>query len=285
MVGTAVAVQSGARGMMSIDLRKVNYGAASKVIEKYMNSVGGSAGGQRFPGTQYQFKLGEWKAGYGDKAKRVKPGTRFVFNIPNAVATWMKWEDKKPIFADLTFPALGDEPIARDTLGDDDKDEWETNDKGQPQDPWRPVLVIPIREVDGDTINHVFLDTVSKVIAGFNLFQDMMGEMVTHTGELPVIEIGTDKTSRDRKVVDKKGRERTEKQTWDVPTFECVDWVEATEADNPKKGGVQVTADDDADLGEVTTKARKSKPEPKKAAKPVGKQSRRQIEVDEDDDI
>jgi len=261
-MGMEVAVATnGARGVMSIDLSRVNYGIAKGAIDKYINSVGGSSGSKKnFPGDQLGFKSGQWYRGFGDKAKAIKNGTEIVFNLPNMMAGWQKWDENDngkrfPKYTPMTFPAAGDEPIERDTLGDDDDSDWEKNDQGEPQDPWKPVLVFPVREKDDTVIHHVMLATKSSVIAGFNLFRDVIEEMRLHAGELPVVRLGSSKATREfTKSV--KGKDKKIKHSWDVPTFEVVGWVDAVSEDNPAKGGVQVTSDDDADLGEVQTKAR-----------------------------
>lgn len=286
-MGTAVAVAE-QRGVMSINIATVNYASASSMVDRYLNSVGGSGGGAKnFPGKQIGFKQGVWSKGFGDKAQRLK-NPKFVVNGPNVIATWMKWEEngdkKKPVYAEPRWPAAGDTPVERADLGDTDQDEWETDKQGNPQDPWKPVLVFPVRDVDGEEIDHIFLATKSAVIAGFNLFRDIMDEMKMHTGQLPVVALTADKAEMTKTSTDAKGRAKKEKFAWDIPVFEIIDWVKAEDCDNPAKGGVKVTSTDDADLGEVSSKSRKAvtkKDEPKQIAK--GKQSRRQVEVDDDE--
>jgi hypothetical protein len=282
---------------MSIDLSRVNYGAARTQIDKYINSVGGGASREKnFPGDQVGFKSGEWFRGFGDKARPIKSGTRLVFNIPNMMAGWQTWAESNsgkrfPKYTPMTFPAAGDDPIERESLGDTDSDEWEPDDKGKPQDPWKPTLVFPIRK-DGDaTVHHVLLTTVSSCIAGLNLFRDVIEEMKLHPGELPIIALGSKKATMDKKET-VKGKEKKVKYTWDVPTLEVVDWTDAIAEDNPAKGGVQVTDDGEtADLGGVTAKARVNKkangkapkalPAPSKKGKPI---SRKAVEAVEDNE-
>jgi len=56
---------------------------------------------------------------------------------------------------------------------------------------------------------------------------------------------------------DKKGLEKKVTHTPDAPTFEITGWAVAIDADNPAKGGVQVTEDvEAADIGTVTAKTR-----------------------------
>lgn len=301
-MGTAVAVTNGARGVMSIDLGSVNYAVAKGAYDKYVKSVGGASRPKNFPGDQISFKKGIWYRGFGDTGRVLKAGTELVFNIPNMMSGWVKWVEndagkRYPQYSEMRFPAAGDDPIDRSTLGDDDESEWEPDEQGLVKDPWKPILAFPVRLGDDETVHHVLLETISKVIAGLNMYRDIIDEMKLHVGQLPVIEIGADKTSRDLKKKDKKGRERTEKQVWDIPTFEATGWADAIDADNPTKaGGVNVTADDDetADIGKVTAKARSKAPvgngkangKTKAIAAPVkGKAaSRRTVEAVDDDE-
>lgn len=313
MSNRQLAKTDSARGVMMIDLRNINYGAARGAIDKYIKSVGGGEGGNKsnFPGDQISYKKGEFYRGIGEQKRPVKIGTQIVFNIPNMGAGWVKWEDvdgklnkkgdqlRLPKYTPLVFPAAGQDPIERESLGDLDKSQWEPDDYGNPADPWKPVLVFPVRssKAGDETIHHMLLETVSKVIAGFNLFRDVMEEMKLHPGELPVVTIGTKKASMDKAITAKKGnKSQTKKVTWDVPTFEVTGWVDAIDADNPGlSGGVQVTDDgDDADLGVVTSKARVAAKKGKTVlakTQPVGlrkaeaaKKSRKVVEAVEDDD-
>ena len=260
-MNTAVAVRT--EGRVGVDLASVNYGLAQSMYDKYVASVGGSGGRKKnFPGEQLSFKKGIWYRGFGDKARVLKNGTNLIVNAPNMMAGWVKWADNEsgkrfPQYTPMRFPAAGDDPIERNTLGDDDESVWEKDDNGKRQDPWKPVLAFPVRIGDDEGIHHVLLSTVSSCIAAYGLYRDVMDELKMHGGELPIVTIGSDKTSRDV-TKEVNGKKKTSKQTWDVPTFVISGWAEAIDSDNPTKGGVTVTADDGeaADIGTVTAKTR-----------------------------
>jgi len=299
-LGNQVAVvEKGARGVVSIDLKKLNYGAAKTAIDAYMSKVGGggSNNGPRFPGQPVQFKSGVWKFGMKAAQKNLKAGQSFVFNAPNMAAAWVMWRDTEsgkryPEYTALCFPFAGDDLASRESLGDNDPSEWELDDQDNPQDPWKPVLIYPIRDEDGDTVNHVMLSTKSACIAGFRLFSDLLEEMKLRPGQLPVITLGSAKAEMERTVTDKKGKEKKVKNVWDVPTFEITGWVSATDADNSGLAGIDVTADgDNADIGEVSVRSRsenvkKQEVEEAKRAlpgkSPATKQRRRIVDEDED---
>lgn len=288
-MGQDLVNTDGARAIVGIDPRNVNYGLAKSTVEKYIKSVGGGSGGKNFPGTQIYFKSGEWFAGFKDQKRGLKAGTQLVFNTPNMMSGWCKWVgdegSRKPQYTPMTFVAAGDDPISRESLGDTDQDEWDLDDYGKPQDPWKPVLVFPVRKAGSTDIHHVMLDTISKCIAGFNLFRDIADEMMMHEGELPIISLGSKKASQDKKVTDKKGKTKSVKQAWDVPTFEVVGWDDAVDADNPTIGGVQVKGDEgEADVGAVETKARTNgkklaKTQPAATKKAEAKKPRKTVEV------
>lgn len=311
MSNRQLTTTNGPRGVMSINIANLDYGRAKSSADKYLTSIGGSTGGgdkQGFPGEQIYFKKGTWYIGIQDKKRIVKDGTRLTMNIPNMMASWAKWADvegkknkkgeqlRLPKHIDMTFPFAGDDPSERSSLGDHDKALWEVGDDGKPTDPWKPVLIFPCRSAkDDETINHLYLDTISKVIPGFNLFRDVIDEMTLHEGELPIVELGTTQTSMDKtseKTVRGKVVVTTRKVTWDIPTFKVVGWADAISADNPAEGGVPVTADEPADLGKVEVKSRTSgkkalpaPPKSKVSAKPTKPVSRRKVEVAEDDTL
>lgn len=288
------------RGMLSINVNKVNYGAAKDIAAKYSKSVGGGEGGNKdkqFPGDQIGFKAGVWARGWGKTAKAIKK-PKLVVNIPNMMAGYSWWEEvtKKdgdvvniPKYTPMTFPATGQDPIERESLGQTEEKHWEKDDDGKPQDPFKSVLVFPVRDENGDTVDHVLLVSKSHVIAGFNFFRDVSEEMMLHPGQLPIVVLGTDTATM--KNPDKKSR--TKQFSWQVPTFEVIGWTNAKDCDNPSsEGGVEVTSNgDEADIGKVTAKTRAAtKPAKLTAAErkvlegkdKSGSKKRRQIEADDE---
>lgn len=270
MTGTALAM----RPVMSVDITKVDYASGKSHAAKYLKAIGSEALGPRlFPGDQIGFNSGEWAVGWGDKKSvlRSDDDMTFVVNIPNAVMTWSTWKDSSsgrryPHYEKPVFLALGDEIADREDLGDLDENEWECDKQGKPMDPWKAVLVFPVRYQDESTINHIMMSTKSAVIAALNVFGDVMEEMPAHAGQLPVIRVGSKKAERKIEVgTDRRGQPKYEVQKWDVPTYDIVGWVDAEECDNPGPNGVQVASGEgDGDVGEVEAQARVEKPAPSK---------------------
>jgi hypothetical protein len=286
-----------ARPAVSVDLSRINYSATKAAIEKYIGAVGGgSRSGPKFPGDQITFKTGEWMRGFGDKGKKIKPGTDFVLNLPNMMAGWLKWTEndagkRYPMYSDMCCPAAGDDMVLREALGDLDESEWEVDDSGRAQDPWRAIVVIPVRTDGDETVHHVMLTAKSAVIAGFNLFRDVIEDMKLHPNELPLVTLGADKAKREFEQDDPKkpGKKKKVVQVWDVPTFEVSGWADATDADNPPKGGVEVKKDideDDGDVGEVKSISRTPAKAPKPEPKPVAKgKAKIKAPADDDEDL
>lgn len=286
-MGQDVVTTTGAKPVVKIDLQNLNFGGVKTLVEKYINTVGGASFSNRFPGSQIGFKKGIWSKGYKSDAPRLPSGTKLVFNIPNMIAGWRTFEENDagktfPVYSDMAMPFLGQDLVGRDTLGKDDKDDWDADQQGNPLDPWSSILVFPVREEDGDSYDHICLSSKSSCIAGFNLFVKVVEEMRTRPGQLPIISLGADKAEKEIKTTDKKGKEKKTQLIWDVPTFAVVAWVSATELDNaPNAGGVEVTDDAaDVDLGKVNAKARVAPEEPNTKAS-ASKKVRKTVSADD----
>ena len=50
---------------------------------------------------------------------------------------WVRWENNAPTEQRMGFVVEGFQPERRNDLGDQDKDRWEVDEKGQPRDPWQ----------------------------------------------------------------------------------------------------------------------------------------------------
>jgi len=320
-MGTQVATTDGARGTMSINIAAVNYGRATSNVDKYISSIGVGSGGNReknFPGEQIVFKKGTYFAGIKDTKRPIKGMTKMVFNAPNMMALWAEWKEsdsgkRYPSYTAPRFPAMGDEPIDRSTLGktaeefdlvdwkkgdaisqEAENAGWEIDTYGTLQDPIKAVLVMPVRFLDSTTVDHLLLSTVTSCIAGYNLYKEIMEGMKLHEGQLPVVTLGVEKKTFKKVVTDKRGRDKKEENTVDVPEFKIVAWVDAIAEDNPAKGGVKVTADEAADLGKVEAKSRSGSKKngngtkllaaPVKGKAKAAPKSRRQVEAEDDDE-
>lgn len=218
---------------MSIDYKKAVQRA--RKFQEVAGVGGGSSGNRTFPGTQISFNKGAWVSGFGEDRSELR-GTRLVFNFPHTLVAWMKWEEtddgkRYPRYEGLTYLAQGAEPIEREALGDLDENDWPLDQNGHPIDPWRAILVVPVRSEDSTEVNHVMLTTKSATRAGFDAFVEWAESQIMHSGELPVIALGSEQVSRTVEVATKRGKPQKVKQVWDIPTFSFVTWISAEKCD------------------------------------------------------
>lgn len=86
-------------------------------------------------GTLLKFSKGDYLA--GEEGEIIPHGTQLTANCDEFLAGWIKWQDGKPVEQRMIRVADGFHPPVRTDLGDTDKSLWETDDKGEPKDPWQ----------------------------------------------------------------------------------------------------------------------------------------------------
>jgi hypothetical protein len=89
-----------------------------------------------------KFAKGEWLAGVDEED--VEAGTEMVVNITGITCGHVKWEDKVPVDESMT-PIIEGMFTPRESLGDLDRDLWETDDDGAPKDPWTRTTKVPLK--------------------------------------------------------------------------------------------------------------------------------------------
>jgi len=286
MASTAVATTKSKAVAVNYNPAAFDYTAAAKRAERFATAVGGTiSGGKRFPGEKYMFGSGDWY--FGTKAKKAKTPLKsdpvVAVNIYQAAACWVKWVDQKPTFTDLRMlDGASGELELREDLGDMDQDEWEKDLRTRrPMDPWKPVLVFPVRAEDGDVINHIDLQTKSSTIAGFGMYRDILAELSMHTGELPLVKLGSRKVESKSKLYDEKKKKDVEvTNVYDVPTFEIVGWTDMKACDTPEGDAPAALTDE---VGEVSATERSAPAKPTaSAAKPAAK-GKKKVEVADDE--
>lgn len=299
--GTAVAVAAKPSTAVAFkyDASKFDAARMAARANQFAKAMGGSelgtgGNGVRFPGTKVTFSKGVWSLGSkkADKVSLKVDGDDglYVVEYHQMSAVWCKWTEgddgkRRPTFHGLTALIDGDDFPERATLGDTDEDDWEIGMNGQPNDPWKCLLVIPVRRPDGEVIDHIELSTKTANRAGFYLFRDLAQEMALHVGELPVVRLGASVVEIDIPAKDSKGNPRIDKKTGkpitakmplDKPIFEIVAWTPMKDCDNPDNH--QAEASDD--VGEIEQVSRGAAKEEAKAVPPKGK---RKVVAAEDD--
>lgn len=259
---TALTVTRSKTPVINFDPRNLNYDLYRETVERSEGARGGM-----FKGTEITFKQGEYVVGYGNDAEVVDE-LKLVVNFPYAMRAWRKLaKGVKPEYAAVAMIGEGQMLPPRADLGDMDKADWPQStkgkNKGEPMDPWSELLVLMCRTKKGAELFHFTASTVSSRIAVGQLLIDIVTDAPRQHGKLPVVVFGTSKAEN-------KNGER-----FDVPTFEIVEWVKATDADYPDD--LTAPVEDDQDDEETKALLPKPKATARKAKKPV-------VEDDEDDE-
>jgi len=163
-------------------------------------------------GTFLKFNKGEWQA--GQNSDEVPLGTLLVANMQELSIGWIRWENGSPAERRLNLLTSGVKPERRDELGYDDQTEWETNDDGDPQDPWNFTNELPM--ADPKTGTQYTFSASSKGSIGCigNVCKTYARLYKDKPGLVPVMEL-----KRDSYIHRKHGKLY-------VPVLEIVDWVE-----------------------------------------------------------
>jgi hypothetical protein len=174
----------------------------------------GEAQNQRaIVGKLLKFSKGDFLAGQDNE--EVPEGTRFIANMDEMLAGWIRWQDNKPTDHVMGKVSDGYQPPRRNELGDDDKEQWEIDNQGQPRDPWQFSNYLLLK---GDEDGELYTFTTSSK-GGLNALGDLCkayGQaMAQRTAEYPVIEVGVSAYDHPNRAL---GRIK-------VPTFKVVSWT------------------------------------------------------------
>lgn len=250
-MGLDLVVHKGAQPMMALTPAMVNYDLLQKYVEKQ------EAGAERtFPGERIAFKKGFWirpdKLDKKQKPEKFDLDMELVANAPNIVFYWRKWVDKRPTYHSIAYPALGQDLPGRDELGDHDKSLWEQQkdeDTGvmKAVDPWQRGACVVLRDRETGEIFHFDSTSMGGRQFMMALLKAFAADGRTKPGQLPVIKLDTEE----------KDHWEKKNVTFYVPMFDVIDWTKATEADNPKKGGISVTEEDREEVEVKGVKATK----------------------------
>lgn len=172
-----------------------------------------------------KFKKGTYYAGPDEV--EVPIGTQLVANPPGAKIGCIRWEDGHPTEDRMVLISEGVAPPRRNELGDDDQSLWETDDRGDPRDPWQFTNSLPLK--DPKTGEEYLFSTSSKGgIRALGKFLKAYGvEYRQKPGRLPVIELQADDYAHPNKSY---GR-------IDVPVLPLVNWVDEAELVEAEKAG------------------------------------------------
>ena len=157
-----------------------------------------------------KFVKGQFQYGVDDEVLPL--GTRLVPHMSELKAGYIKWRDGAPETEAMVRIAEGKPIPQREDLGDDDRNAWETDPNGTPQDPWQVVNTLPMK--NPETGQEFIFTTGSRGGIGAigKLSTKYAWQRHKQNDKLPIIEIGSDSYRH--------------KQYGDVsyPTFKIVGW-------------------------------------------------------------
>jgi hypothetical protein len=91
----------------------------------------------------------------GEGKRPVPADTLFIANLDEGYRGWVRWSGGKPVEHRIGRIVEGFQLPLRDELGHEDQTKWETDQSGEPRDPWQPTLRLVMRDTDGDLVTFV----------------------------------------------------------------------------------------------------------------------------------
>ena len=168
-------------------------------------------------GKLLKFSKGDWMAGENNEI--IHAGTQFVANIDELLVGWIRWEDMKPAEQIMGKVVEGYQPKRRADLGHTDKTLWDTDDRGEPRDPWQLTNYMLMQgTADNEEELYTFTTSSKGGLGSVGRLCRAVGEAQQRgkTGVFPVVEIGSDSYPHPNKSYG----------LIKYPTFKIVGWVD-----------------------------------------------------------
>jgi hypothetical protein len=89
-------------------------------------------------------KHGEWE--FGQNGTTLPVGTRLLADMDNLMVGWQRWSGGRPDEQKFGRVMEAHRPERREELGDNDKEAWDVDDRGVPQDPWRLTNILILKD-------------------------------------------------------------------------------------------------------------------------------------------
>lgn len=176
------------------------------------------------------FKKGVW---YRGQEEFEPQGLHFLVNHGEAYTGWARWADRKPVEHRLVRCTDYDRKEPREALGFTDKNQWEANDRGIPQDPWQPSDRIVLRTMD---TAEDLLTFITSSVGGRNAIAKLLGKVARSPhaaeGKMPVV------------VLETGSYDHNDFGTVVYPVFKIIDW--ARWDGEPERAGAPMVEFDDA---------------------------------------
>jgi hypothetical protein len=141
-------------------------------------------------GTLLVFNKGDWLVG---RDKEDCTETQLVAVMPAMLDGWVRWEDNYPIEQIMGLVAQGFVPPARSTLSHTDRSTWELDSRGEPRDPWRKTIYLPVVGFESCEVYTFPTDSDGGRRRGIGPLCGEYGHHIRqYPGELPVVHLEQD---------------------------------------------------------------------------------------------
>jgi hypothetical protein len=122
-------------------------------------------------------------------------GTRFVAHVLGAERGWIRFNGEgEPPTQVIGKIAHGYELLPREKLGDNDDMQWQIGLDGEPDDPWKKVVYLPMILVDEGPNEGMVLTFSTMTETGRRAVSNLYTRFETlswkYRGQLPIVEIG-----------------------------------------------------------------------------------------------
>jgi hypothetical protein len=122
--------------------------------------------------------------------EEVPVGTKLIVVFPETQHGWLKFNGPgQPPTRHMGGMFSGFVPPARSELGDEDQSLWEEGLSGRPQDPWKPQVLLPLKEVDGDRLFIFQTSSTTGLRAVASLISECKQMSKREPSMYPVIEL------------------------------------------------------------------------------------------------
>jgi hypothetical protein len=132
-----------------------------------------------------KFNKGTWEIGDDE----VPEGAKYVAYIDEVARGWIKFLDKSVVDRRIVKVSAG-HPPKREELGDDDSSQWETDEDGNPRDPWVKEWLLPMSPINAEGDLTVFCTFSKGGIGAIGLLCKVYGRS-ERNGLLPIVAIKT----------------------------------------------------------------------------------------------
>jgi hypothetical protein len=158
----------------------------ANVFQQYADA----AAPRNIVGKLLKFSKGDYVAGEG--GEEVKEGTQFVALMDEFWIGWTRWEDGKPTESRIGRLVDNFRPAQRRDLGDDNKDEWPADERGEARDPWQFANYLVLKSPESGELYTFTTGTRGGLNTLADLCRHYARDSKQNPGHFPVVALKTD---------------------------------------------------------------------------------------------